>query len=855
MKTIITLIAALSISASAYAEKFHYKFSGTPVSEAILQITKDHPEINISFIYRELDNYTTSARVYADDAYDALKQVIGLNPITIVEKGSAYYIEALQHGKFRYTGKALGPDKEPVVAATVMLLSPKDSTVITYGITDNAGRFTIPCDSRRVIAKATCLGYTPTYKLCNDFNVGTITMAQLPIRLKTVNVEADLATAEYDKTVYLPTQRQKRIAQNTIDLLRIIGITQISVNPAVNSVTTKSGEDVAIFFDYLEASSGELEGLNTEDVKKIEYIDYPIDPRFKNKKHVINVLLHKLEFGGYTKASADERFLNGFRNNASIYSKFTYKRMTYDLYAGSYNTINHHSGTTYESKYNLADDSGKYSWIDRNETLERSKMQNNKYPATFRATYATDKVQISNTLLFTYDSKPRDIQEGMVKYSQDASRGNNSYSYSRQESFSHKDIGWHGNYSFSFPKDYSMNVATYLIYGRNKDNTMYSLSVPGDFNSASNAKEDAYQIRMEMTATKRLTSKHSLSLHFLGGSEINRINYQGDSDYDINFKFPYFGGFAIYRFSNGKLGISAQAGGAWECPKIDNKKMNDFYPVLITSASYVPCTKSRIQFSVLCATSTPNASVRGANVVRVNELLYHGGNPSLKSNRFLKISLNYTWLPTNNFNITAFGSFFKRFNTFAPCYSHYENGTAILKSYVNSGEFVHTTVGVDFNLNLFDNNLRLTASPSFDAYKNSGYYNVSHLPFEFNVMATYYVNKFYLLGYYQLGNRYMYDNTKTGIYVRGRDFYQISAGWSNSKVNVRLSAIDFLRNDWVCATNEMSAPVYKDKSDIISNTSHRRISISLTYTFGYGKKVKRANEVGEQSGTNSAILK
>lgn len=855
MKTTLTFILAMAISLTAYAYEFHYKFSDTPVSKAIVCMNQDHPEINISFIYKDLDNYITSSRVNADNAYDALKQIIGLNPIIIVRKDSHYFIEALQHGKFHYTGKAIGPDKEPVVAATVMFLSPKDSTVITYGITDEAGRFSIPCDQQGIIAKLTCLGYTPTYKQSDDFNIGTITMNRLPIKLKAVNVEGDVATAEYDKTVYLPTQRQKRIAQNTIDLLRIVGITQISVNPANNSVTTKSGKDVAIFFDYLEASEGELEGLNSADVKKIEYIDYPSDPRFQNKEHVLNILLHKREFGGYTKISAEERFLNGFRNNSSIFSKFSHKRMTYDLYVGDFNAINHHSGTDYESKYNLIDPSGTYSWVDRNETLDFSKERTDKYPVTFRATYATTNTQISNMLLFTEESCPQNIQKGIVNYSRSDTPSDHPLDYTHQSSFSYKDIGWHGNYSFLFPKDYSLNVATYFIYGRNHDNAMYRLSLPDLFMSTTNAKEDAYQIRMEMTAKKQLSTKHSLSLHFLGGTDINHIHYQGDNNYNMDFRLPYFGGFAIYNFRNGKFTLNTQAGGMWERPEIGQKKLNDFYPALIASLSYVPSTKNRIQFSAFCATSTPNAAVRGSNVVRINELLYHGGNPSLKSNRFLRLTLNYTWLPCNKFHMTIFGDFFKRFNTFAPCYSHYNNGTAILKSYTNSGEFLHTSVGLDFNLNLLDNNLQLTAAPSLDIYKNTGYYHITHHPVEFNMMATYYLNKFYILGYYRLGNRYMYDNTKTGIYVQGRDFYQISAGWSNSKVNIRLTAMDFLRNDWVCATQELSAPIYKEKSRMISNTSHRRISISLTYTFSYGKKVKRTNEVGEQNGTNSAILK
>lgn len=149
---------------SANAFKYSYSFDNTPISDALVRISKDHPEVNISFIYKELDNYRTSARINTDDAYGALRQTVGLNPITIVRKDRNFYIEALQHGKFRYTGRAVGRDSQPVVAATVMLLAPKDSTVITYGITDESGRFSIPCDKRNVTAKLTCLGYMPTYR-------------------------------------------------------------------------------------------------------------------------------------------------------------------------------------------------------------------------------------------------------------------------------------------------------------------------------------------------------------------------------------------------------------------------------------------------------------------------------------------------------------------------------------------------------------------------------------------------------------------------------------------------------------------------------------------------------------------
>ena len=100
-------------SSSAY--KYAYSFNDTPISDAIVRISKDHPDVNISFIYKELDGYKTSAGIRTDDAYDALRQTIGLNPISIIKKGCNYYIEALQHGKFCYTGRAVGNYNEPVV--------------------------------------------------------------------------------------------------------------------------------------------------------------------------------------------------------------------------------------------------------------------------------------------------------------------------------------------------------------------------------------------------------------------------------------------------------------------------------------------------------------------------------------------------------------------------------------------------------------------------------------------------------------------------------------------------------------------------------------------------------------------
>ena len=157
------LICAMSAFVMAYAETFSYNFNSTPLPKAIQRIIENHPDLDVNFIYNELENYKTSAAVHADNVYDALRQTVGLNPVTVIKAKNTYYIEALQHGKYVYSGRASGADNEPVIAATVMLLAQRDSTVITYGITDDTGRFTIPCDQQKVIAKLSCVGYKTVY--------------------------------------------------------------------------------------------------------------------------------------------------------------------------------------------------------------------------------------------------------------------------------------------------------------------------------------------------------------------------------------------------------------------------------------------------------------------------------------------------------------------------------------------------------------------------------------------------------------------------------------------------------------------------------------------------------------------
>lgn len=138
--------------------------------------------------------------------------------------------------------------------------------------------------------------------------------------LDEVVVEASNQRTSSNVSTYIPKARQKDAAADAISLLSQMAIPQIEVDPISRAVKTASGQGVSIFIDYLPATSQDLQGMRTQDVKKVEYYLYPTDPRFQGARYVINFIMQKYEWGGYTKISANKWFgVN--RTEGEVYSK------------------------------------------------------------------------------------------------------------------------------------------------------------------------------------------------------------------------------------------------------------------------------------------------------------------------------------------------------------------------------------------------------------------------------------------------------------------------------------------------------------------------------------------------------
>lgn len=108
--------------------------------------------------------------------------------------------------------------------------------------------------------------------------------------LKELVIEGQLQRTSATVSTYLPTKRQRNAAQNGPELLNHMAIPQLGLVSGYN-VTTNSGQKVDLYIDFVPASEQDLNGMRMADVKKVEYYDFPTDPRFQGSQHVVNFII------------------------------------------------------------------------------------------------------------------------------------------------------------------------------------------------------------------------------------------------------------------------------------------------------------------------------------------------------------------------------------------------------------------------------------------------------------------------------------------------------------------------------------------------------------------------------------
>ena len=847
MWRIITIFAAVMTFLMSDAETFSYRFNSTPLTKAIREIMEDHPELDINFIYNELENYRTSEIVNADNAYDALRQTIGLNPVTVTKARNTYYVEALQHGRYIYTGKIIGSDNEPVVAATIMLLAPKDSTVLTYGISDTEGQFSIPCDRKGVLGKLTCLGYKPKIESFNKFSLGTILMEEQAISLGTVTVEADNAQLYSDKSIYRPSETQKKASISGSDLLNRMAIPQLGVISG-NSIVTNGGKPVAVFIDYLPATEKDLQGMRVSDVKRVEYLEYPSDPRLQGSAYVVNFIMQQYEYGGYAKFYGTGSLLNGHTEQGIANVRMQYKRMTYDLMGSAYDNGINHSGEEMKETFRLPQEDGSLKQFIRKSETTGSQQERGNYYLIFRATYNSDKVQASSLINTNLDRQPTTVQNGFVSYSPEIAP--NSEYNSSSSKFS-KFISYDGYYFFNLPKSNSFIFNPKYSLSHTEQNSSY---LEEGYSSIRNsATDNTNKLSADIKLKHDFGKFGSLLAYAKGSYQYNRTLYSGTADALDRTKATRLGTGVNYEFSFNNLRSHIGFGWDWDKLRFGQETDRRNAPSFDVSLHYMPDRKHSVSVIFQMESWLPSPNFKSDQIITASPFLKYTGNPNLTTAKSYDFDFNYTWVPNNNYSLSAYGWGWIINDRYA--YDYEPDGEGVIRTIKQPmGAYAQGIYGIKGTARLLDRSVVLTGNLSQLFNHNGRPYNVNH----FHLYYT--LQMFYYLKNWNFGITYVspigtWDGMMNGIWQRDNDNYYLNVGWSDS--NWRFSAMirNIARWNWKSSQRIMNSEFYSTDETLINGSYHATIKFTVTYTFGFGKKVKRDNEPQASGSASSGILK
>ncbi len=180
-----------------------------------------------------------------------------------------------------------------------------------------------------------------TYKLlttlaavafCATASAQTDTLAvDTTLVLGEVTVNGMRTIQKVDRTLFLPTRKMARSSANGYDLLKLMMLPGLKVDPVQQTISSLRGGGVQVRINDVKAGTQDILALQPDEVIRVEYIENP-GVRYSDTSldAVINYIV-KRRYSGYVGGvQAMQAFTTGF-NNSNAYFKFNHKKSEFSF--------------------------------------------------------------------------------------------------------------------------------------------------------------------------------------------------------------------------------------------------------------------------------------------------------------------------------------------------------------------------------------------------------------------------------------------------------------------------------------------------------------------------------------------
>ena len=322
--SLFLLFFLLILVQHSYAQRITRQYNNVSFSEALKDLNARQHKYTINFVYDELEDFKVTRSIRNQNVPNAIMQLIGFYPIRMTQVENNIMVECTQKSTFRYKGRIVDERGNAAEYATIALLSPIDSTIVGHGVSNENGFFVIPCNSRKVLARITYIGYKTVNRIYNNTDMGII-----KLQPKTMIVKGVVVKGDRPQYKILPGGMEVAIEHtllskmaNTFDVLNLLP--RVSVDGQKISVFGK-GAPIIYINNKRVHDNNEIVNITPDNIKSISVITSPGAEYDGEVESVIRI-------------RSKERRANGFSLRTDAYGKYNKWMADYENISARYQT-------------------------------------------------------------------------------------------------------------------------------------------------------------------------------------------------------------------------------------------------------------------------------------------------------------------------------------------------------------------------------------------------------------------------------------------------------------------------------------------------------------------------------------
>lgn len=344
----------MAVAVRMGAQRITRSYTDVPLPKALMELNDMQSDYAISFIYDDLRDFTVTTDIENATVRDAISQMTKLYNIRMTVVGKTILVESGIQGS-RLRGTVIDKRNKSVEYVNIALLSTKDSTFITGGVSNEQGRFIIPCNEPEVIMRMSCIGMKTLYRKVKTEYIGTVRMQPDIYTLKEVTVKGDSYIRKENRLIIIPNKLDVKHAYTGYDLLYNMMVPGMIVDRKAGTVQAM-GRAATLYINGVKADYRDMQNLKPKEVVKIEYYEMPTG-KYSGDNASINFIVKTYKFGGYVAADASQ-VVGYTKGDYNVAAKLSHGNTSYTLYAGhtmqEYGNSKNHETEDYRfSNYSL----------------------------------------------------------------------------------------------------------------------------------------------------------------------------------------------------------------------------------------------------------------------------------------------------------------------------------------------------------------------------------------------------------------------------------------------------------------------------------------------------------------------